>query len=80
MLPCCADGSPTSLQWSICRNGPWLEYRPRAQPQGVFLVTTIAGVTGLWPALLADTRATVLVKMNALRLLAPSKIYVVHGT
>jgi Cd2+/Zn2+-exporting ATPase len=35
----------------------------------VFLVTTIAGITGLWPAILADTGATVLVTMNALRLL-----------
>lgn len=35
----------------------------------VFLVTTIAGVTGLWPAILADTGATVLVTANALRLL-----------
>jgi Cd2+/Zn2+-exporting ATPase len=37
--------------------------------KGVFLVTTIAGITGLWPAILADTGATVLVTMNALRLL-----------
>ncbi|NKJ06635.1 heavy metal translocating P-type ATPase [Rhizobium sp. SG741] len=37
--------------------------------KGVFLVTTIVGVTGLWPAILADTGATVLVTMNALRLL-----------
>ena len=36
----------------------------------VFLVTTIAGITGLWPAILADTGATVLVTLNALRLLA----------
>lgn len=35
----------------------------------VFLVTTLAGMTGLWPAILADTGATVLVTMNALRLL-----------
>ncbi|MBO0134114.1 hypothetical protein G6L41_026530 (plasmid) [Agrobacterium tumefaciens] len=35
------------------------------------LVTTIIGVTGLWPAVLADTGATVLVTMNALRLLRP---------
>lgn len=39
--------------------------------KAVFLVTTIAGVTGLWPAILADTGATVLVTMNALRLLQP---------
>jgi Cd2+/Zn2+-exporting ATPase len=36
----------------------------------VFLVTTIVGLTGLWPAILADTGATVLVTANALRLLA----------
>lgn len=39
----------------------------------VFLVTTIAGITELWPAILADTGATVLVTMNALRLLRPVK-------
>ncbi|MBS7533878.1 cadmium-translocating P-type ATPase [Ancylobacter sonchi] len=38
-----------------------------------FLVTTIAGITGLWPAILADTGATVLVTANALRLLGKSK-------
>lgn len=37
--------------------------------KGVFLVTTIIGVTGLWPAILADTGATVLVTANAMRLL-----------
>ncbi|WP_232627751.1 heavy metal translocating P-type ATPase [Methylobacterium sp. Leaf118] len=37
--------------------------------KAVFLVTTIAGITGLWPAILADTGATVLVTANALRLL-----------
>jgi Cd2+/Zn2+-exporting ATPase len=37
--------------------------------KAVFLVMTIAGVTGLWPAILADTGATVLVTINALRLL-----------
>jgi Cd2+/Zn2+-exporting ATPase len=35
----------------------------------VFLATTLLGVTGLWPAILADTGATVLVTLNALRLL-----------
>lgn len=35
----------------------------------VFLATTLAGLTGLWPAILADTGATVLVTLNALRLL-----------
>jgi len=37
--------------------------------KAVFLATTVAGVTGLWPAILADTGATVLVTANALRLL-----------
>jgi len=37
--------------------------------KAVFLVTTVAGFTGLWPAVLADTGATVLVTLNALRLL-----------
>ena len=37
--------------------------------KAVFLVTTLAGLTGLWPAIPADTGATVLVTMNALRLL-----------
>jgi Cd2+/Zn2+-exporting ATPase len=37
--------------------------------KAVFLVTTIAGMTGLWIAILAETGATVLVTANALRLL-----------
>jgi Cd2+/Zn2+-exporting ATPase len=37
--------------------------------KGVFLVTTVVGITGLWPAVLADTGATVMVTLNALRLL-----------
>jgi Cd2+/Zn2+-exporting ATPase len=37
--------------------------------KGVFMITSIIGVTGLWPAILADTGATVLVTLNALRLL-----------
>ncbi len=41
--------------------------------KAVFLVTTIAGITGLWPAILADTGATVLVTINALRLLRPQE-------
>ncbi len=41
--------------------------------KAVFLVTTIAGITGLWPAILADTGATVLVTANALRLLGGKK-------
>jgi Cd2+/Zn2+-exporting ATPase len=37
--------------------------------KAVFLITTIIGLTGPWPAILADTGATVLVTLNALRLL-----------
>jgi Cd2+/Zn2+-exporting ATPase len=37
--------------------------------KAVFLVTTLLGVTSLWMAILADTGATVLVTINALRLL-----------
>jgi Cd2+/Zn2+-exporting ATPase len=37
--------------------------------KAVFLVTTVLGLTGLWPAILADTGATVLVTANAMRLL-----------
>lgn len=39
--------------------------------KAVFLITTVMGITGLWPAILADTGATVLVTLNALRLLRP---------
>ena len=42
--------------------------------KAVFLVTTLIGVTGLWPAILADTGATVLVTANALRLLRARSI------
>lgn len=38
--------------------------------KAVFLVTTVTGLSGLWIAVLADTGATVLVTMNAMRLLA----------
>ena len=41
--------------------------------KAVFLVTTLIGITGLWPAILADTGATVLVTLNALRLLSVRK-------
>jgi Zn2+/Cd2+-exporting ATPase len=37
--------------------------------KAVFLVTTVLGMTGLWIAILADTGATVMVTLNALRLL-----------
>lgn len=37
--------------------------------KAIFLVTTIFGFTGLWLAIMADTGATVLVTLNALRLL-----------
>jgi len=37
--------------------------------KGIFLVTTLLGITGLWLAVLADSGATALVTANALRLL-----------
>lgn len=37
--------------------------------KAVFLVTSVLGITGLWVAVLADTGATALVTLNALRLL-----------
>jgi len=37
--------------------------------KAVFLVKTLIGRTGLWPTILADTGATVLATVNALRLL-----------
>ena len=37
--------------------------------KAVFLVTTVTGISGLWMAVLADTGATVLVTLNAMRLL-----------
>ncbi|OOE79456.1 zinc/cadmium/mercury/lead-transporting ATPase [Salinivibrio sp. ML198] len=37
--------------------------------KGVFLVTSVLGITGLWVAVLADSGATALVTLNALRLL-----------
>ncbi|MGF1705116.1 zinc/cadmium/mercury/lead-transporting ATPase [Enterovibrio baiacu] len=37
--------------------------------KAVFLVTTVLGYTGLWVAVLADSGATAIVTMNALRLL-----------
>ncbi|TSD87070.1 cadmium-translocating P-type ATPase [Mycobacterium sp. KBS0706] len=37
--------------------------------KGLFLATTLLGATSLWMAILADTGATVLVTLNALRLL-----------
>jgi len=41
--------------------------------KGVFMITSIVGITGLWPAIMADTGATVLVTLNALRLLHAGK-------
>ncbi len=37
--------------------------------KAIFLVTTVLGMTGMWIAVMADTGATVLVTLNALRLL-----------
>lgn len=38
--------------------------------KALFLVTSVLGLTGLWIAVLADTGATVLVTLNAMRLVA----------
>jgi Cd2+/Zn2+-exporting ATPase len=48
--------------------------------KALFLITTVVGLTGLWPAILADTGATVLVTLNALRLLRPSPTRTVSVT
>lgn len=40
--------------------------------KGVLLITTLLGITGLWLAVLADSGATALVTVNALRLLRKS--------
>ncbi|BFO07688.1 zinc/cadmium/mercury/lead-transporting ATPase [Serratia rubidaea] len=37
--------------------------------KGIFLVTSLLGITGLWLAVLADSGATALVTLNAIRLL-----------
>src|SRR3546814_11525537 len=37
--------------------------------KAVFLITTVLGVTGLWVAVMADTGATAIVPLHALRLL-----------
>ena len=37
--------------------------------KAIFLVTTVLGMTGMWVAVMADTGATVLVTLNAMRLL-----------
>jgi Cd2+/Zn2+-exporting ATPase len=50
----------------------WLNITIALGLKAVFLATTIAGITGLWPAILADTGATVLVTANAMRLLRMS--------
>ncbi len=49
--------------------------------KAIFLVTTVLGITGLWIAILADTGATVLVTMNALRLMVfrPSGAFATTG-
>lgn len=45
----------------------------RSSSKAVLPVTTILGLTGLWPAILADTGATVLVTANAMPLLGAGK-------
>ena len=38
--------------------------------KGIFFTTSLMGISGLWLAVIADTGATVLVTLNALRLLS----------
>jgi Zn2+/Cd2+-exporting ATPase len=45
----------------------------RSASKAVLLATTILGLTGLWPAILADTRVRVLVTAKAMRLLGAGK-------
>ena len=40
--------------------------------KALFLILAVLGMTSLWLAILADTGATLLVVMNALRLLRPT--------
>lgn len=54
----------------LAMNNIWQNIVMSLGLKGVFLVTTVLGITGLWPAILADTGATVLVTANAMRLLA----------
>jgi Zn2+/Cd2+-exporting ATPase len=41
--------------------------------KAVFLVTTVLGLTWLWPAIVADTGATVLLTANATRLVGAGR-------
>ncbi len=41
--------------------------------KAVFLILAFLGIAGLWPAILADTGATLLVILNSPRLLRTSK-------
>jgi hypothetical protein len=76
--PITGHGSPRNPaeEWIL---GPAMVARSRvkaclfAHAHGRFLVTTIMGVTGLWPAILADTGATVLVTAIAVRLLGAGR-------
>lgn len=53
----------------VTLNNIWQNVTVALALKGVFLATTLFGVTSLWMAILADTGATVLVTANALRLL-----------
>jgi Zn2+/Cd2+-exporting ATPase len=54
----------------LTMNNIWQNVALALGLKAVFLVTTVLGATGLWPAILADTGATVLVTANAMRLLS----------
>jgi Cd2+/Zn2+-exporting ATPase len=62
-------GLAQMIAWRGRRGQHPSEHRHCARAEGIFLVTTLLGMTGLWLAVLADTGATVLVTANALRLL-----------
>jgi Cd2+/Zn2+-exporting ATPase len=74
--PCCTGACSTSPAWCAVR-GHHGQHPPERRValglKAVFLVTTIVGITGLWPAILADTGATVLVTANAMRLLGAGR-------
>lgn len=79
MRPCCTVGSPVDEMIDLSMRTMTVIRQNIAIALGlkaVFLITTILGITGLWPAILADMGATVLVTANALRLLSMRRSHV----
>ena len=65
-------GSPTSPQWSTCRSARWatsVRTSPSRSGSRPCFLSRPRRIHRVWPAILADTGATVLVTVNALRLL-----------